>query len=145
MRSCPVLLERKEKRELCRPDNHMPVQTGACISPRLSTETFYIPLVSSTLQTTPESCSLSNLCFSLRRTHILESCQLPVDPPPSHQLFMRPSLNYLPLIKHIDYISTLDGGQTMGDGQGGAAPGGGIEGGLDDAFGGRVESGCGFV
>lgn len=52
---------------------------------------------------------------------------------------MPSTLNNLPVIKYVDEISVLYCAETMRNGDGGAAFRGGVEGVLDDAFGGRVE------
>jgi hypothetical protein len=75
----------------------------------------------------------------------LQLHQLPIPTPQRHQLGMRAPLRHNALINHIDDIGLLDGAEPMRNGDGGAAPGCGVEGGLDDLFRFRVEGAGGFV
>lgn len=58
---------------------------------------------------------------------------------------MRALLHNASFVKDVDDVCVLDGAETVGDCDGGAALGGEVKSGLDDAFGGRVEGGGGFV
>lgn len=60
---------------------------------------------------------------------------------------MRPFLHNFPLGQHDDLVGAAHGGEAVGDGDGGAARGGGraVEGRLDDVLGARVEGGGGLV
>ena len=58
---------------------------------------------------------------------------------------MRAPFHHFPTINHVNDIRLLDGAEPMRDRDGGATSGGGVQSGLHDLFGFRVQGRGGFV
>jgi hypothetical protein len=79
--------------------------------------------------------NLERTAASIRLLQTLQRHELGIPPVPRHQLIMAALLDHAAPIDDVDDIRLLDRAETVGDGDGGSAARGEIEGFLHDFFG----------
>lgn len=84
-------------------------------------------------------------CLSTHSLQTLQVDQLEILAPQRDQLAVSAPFDHAALVNDVDDICLLDGAETVGDGDSGAASGGLVQRGLDHFFGFRVQGRSGLV